>query len=101
MVNLDLMVVVRISSEKTMRLGTLHLTFEGLDPGQFTDYEESLMFPEWFCYFWLKNRSLLEITDGIRKAGGVVFSSFVNNFNVVDKVVGIETKPIKEIIRIG
>ncbi len=98
---MDLSVVARIFSEKTMCLGTLHLTFEGLDPECFQDYEKSLMFPEWFCYFWLKGHSLLEITEGIRESGGEVLSLFVNNFNAVDKVAGIEAMPITEIIRIG
>lgn len=75
-------------------IGELRLFFEGIDPEQFCDYNESLTFPEWFVFRFMRDSTLLDTRRAVENAGGEVLSVFVNQFNLVDRIEGVEARPI-------
>lgn len=42
----------------------------------------------------MRDSTLLDTRRAVEDAGGVVLSVFVNQFNVVDRIEGIEARPI-------
>lgn len=99
-----LSVIARIFSAmgEYVRLGTLDITFENLNPEYFEEYEESLMFSEWFCYIWMKKRTLEQVRKEIEEAGGNVSFRFERNLPDFDyRAVSGEARYMEEIIRIG
>jgi len=99
---LNLSVMTRIFSREEEFLGTLHLIIEGVNPDLFQNYEEMLIFPEWFCFCFMKGKTLWEIKKEVRNAGGTIIPFFVNKFNEADrKVFGIETQLLGEITHIS
>lgn len=75
-------------------VGELRLFFEGIDPEQFGEYNESQTFPEWFVFQFMRDSTLLDTRRAVESAGGTVLSVFVNQFNLVDRIEGVEARPI-------
>lgn len=98
---LDISVTIKMSTKEKSFLGKLYLDIEDMDPKRFQNYEGTVTFPEWFCFSVMKDKTLLETIRLVQEAGGTVIPVFVNNLNAVDRVEGIETQTLTEIIRIS